>query len=111
MEPAAVCAPVAVLYPVALRDMLLRAVGLDAIAHEAAPLGAFESAVVRTLGAGFVHPLVSGEARAVAIAALQAVRHEMRALGALEALLLSLRVARPHALLIGSEAIVRSRTG
>src|SRR5438128_1723929 len=106
-EPAAVCAPVAVLHLVALRGLLLRAVGLDAIAHEAAPLGAFESAVVRTLGAGLVHPLMSSERGAVAVAALKAVRHEMRALGAFEALLLRLRVARPHALLVGREATVR----
>ena len=110
-EPAAVCAPVAVLHLVALRGLLLRAVGLDAIAHEAAPLGAFESAVVRTLGAGLVHPLMSGQRGAVAVEALKAVRHEVRALGAFEALLLRLRVARPHALLVGREAVVRSRTG
>src|SRR5207248_5838394 len=72
-----------------------------------AALGAFEAA--RALITFLVQPLPRGELVRVAVA-VQAARHEMVALRALELLFLRLGVARLHALLRGRE-LPRRRAG
>src|SRR6267378_3175603 len=110
VEPASVRAAVAVLHLLARGGLLLRALRPHAVAHEAAPLGALQSALVRVLGTGLVLRLVRGQARRFAVAPIKAVRHEATAFGAGELLLLRLRIARAHALLVRRQAIVgRSR--